>query len=325
MKKILYTVCSANHLAHCKTMVDSFKQYNGDYEIIIALVDQVKDRFSISEFKNYSLIEVQQLQIPAFDEICAKYSVIELNCAMKGFVAQFIFNAHQPDLLLYLDSDTWVFHSMEAVEKALIEADIIITPHFTHPYPADNCLPRERDMMRSGVYNAGFFALKKSDIAQQFLTWWTTHLNNECYYNFAEGMGVDQVWFNLVPLLFSKVLILQHDGANVAYWNLHERQISVNNGRVLVNDSLPLLFLHISGYSIDAPTILSKHQNRYDLAELIELKSLFEQYNSLVIQNGFHQFKDLECVYAVKKKKSMGLMKTANRFLKPLGIKITDL
>ena len=43
VKKIVYTVCSANHLAHCKTMADSFVKYNAEYQVIIALTDEINN------------------------------------------------------------------------------------------------------------------------------------------------------------------------------------------------------------------------------------------------------------------------------------------
>ena len=91
MKKILFTVCSANHLAHCKTMADSFIGFNEGYTVIIGLVDRIENRFNVKDLLPHQLIEVDQMQIPGFDEMSASYNVIELNCAMKVFVAQYIF------------------------------------------------------------------------------------------------------------------------------------------------------------------------------------------------------------------------------------------
>jgi len=325
VKKILYTVCSANHLAHCKTMADSFIKHNPDYEIIIALVDKIGGRFDPAAFLPYTLIETGNLGIDSFDEMAGMYSVIELNCAMKAFVAQHIMNKFAPDLLLYLDSDILVFNSLNDVEHQMLNHEILITPHFTSPYPDTNLLPKERDTLRSGIYNAGFFAIKKGESANLFLTWWANHMRTECYYNFAEGMGVDQVWFNLVPLLFNGVCIYTHSGANIAYWNLHERQIELHEEQYIVNKKDPLLFLHISGYSFQQLEILSRHQNRFGLNNLPVLKSILLNYKLVVINNGYDAFSKMECVYAVKKKQSLGIMKMINRWVKPFGIKVTDI
>ena len=325
MKKILYTVCSANHLAHCKTMTDSFVQFNEGYQVIIGLVDKINDRFDKNDFSPCQLIETDTIGIPGFEAMAASYSVIELNCAMKPFLAQYIFEQEQPDILLYLDSDIWVRHPFISVEDQLQLYDILLTPHFTTALPDNTGLPLERDVLRSGIYNAGFMAFKKSDTVTAFLQWWAMHMQTECYYNFGEGMGVDQVWLNLVPLLYDKAGIFLHKGANVAYWNLHERVLSIRNEKVMVNDSKPLLFLHISGYRFDQPDVLSRHQNRFQLTELPVLSGLLAEYREAVIRNGYEKYRVLPCLFSKPVKKSTGLMKLVNKWLKPLGVKIADL
>ena len=55
------------------------------------LIDQVNERFNLGSFDPYKLLEISELNVPDFDLMAAQYSVIELNCAMKPFVAQWIF------------------------------------------------------------------------------------------------------------------------------------------------------------------------------------------------------------------------------------------
>jgi hypothetical protein len=323
MKKILYTVCSANHLAHCKTMCDSFAALHPDYSIIIGLVDKIEGRFSKDLLAPHSIWEINTLNIPYFDDITARYSVIELNCAMKAFMAEAIFAREYPDILLYLDSDMWVLHPLSVVEEQLQQHHLLITPHLTSPLPDNTRLPLERDILRSGIYNAGFMAMKRSAATDDFLHWWAQHMQTECHYQFAEGMGVDQIWLNLVPLFFPGTGIFQHPGANVAYWNIHERNLIETDQGIRVNNQYPLLFLHISGYSFQQPEVLSRHQNRFDLGTLPVWKKLLETYAGMVKANGYDQFHVLPCLYAKQATPSLGIMKNVNRLLQPLGIKIS--
>ncbi|MCA6475338.1 MAG: hypothetical protein IM541_05785 [Chitinophagaceae bacterium] len=323
MKKILYTVCSANHLAHCKTMCDSFAALHPDYTIIIGLVDKIEGRFSKDLLAPHSIWEIDTLDIPHFDDITARYTVIELNCAMKAFMAQAIFAREYPDILLYLDSDMWVLHPLSVVEEQLQQHHLLITPHLTSPLPDNTRLPLERDILRSGIYNAGFMAMKRSVATDDFLHWWAQHMQTECHYQFAEGMGVDQIWLNLVPLFFTGTGIFQHPGANVAYWNIHERNLIETDQGIRVNDQYPLLFLHVSGYSFQQPEVLSRHQNRFDLGTLPVWKKLLETYAGMVKANGYDQFHVLPCLYVKQATPSLGIMKSVNRLLQPLGIKIS--
>lgn len=323
MKKILYTVCSANHLAHCKTMADSFSANHADYKIIIGLVDKIDNRFSTAQFAPYEVWEIANMGIPDFDAITSRYSVIELNCAMKAFVAQAIFARDYPDILLYLDADMWVHHSLAVVEDLLRQHPLLITPHFTQPLPDNMQKPLERDVLRSGIYNAGFMAMTRSAVTDRFLHWWASHMREECYYRFSEGMGVDQIWLNLVPLLFPETGIFLHPGANVAYWNIHERHLSASSRGIEVNETYPLLFLHISGYSFAQPQLLSRHQTRYDISALPVWKKLLEEYKQIVEANGYATFHSLPCLYAKTSAPSLGIMKTLNQLLKPLGVTLS--
>lgn len=324
MKKVLYTVCSANHLAYCKTMVNSFLAHHQSYEVYIGLVDRIAGRFSKTDMAGATLIEIADMEIPQFEALLDRYTVIELNCAMKAFVAEYIFQNADPDILLYLDADMWIKHPLSEIEALLAEKSILLTPHFTKPLPDNQYKPLERDLLRSGIYNAGFMAFRKGDVATRFLQWWKGHMWNECYYNFAEGMGVDQVWLNLVPLLFEEVGIVTHPGANVAYWNLHERRLSNREQEVWVNEEKPLLFLHVSGYSFETPDILSRHQTRFALQDEPVLAALLASYRAEVVTNGYDRFRHMTCAYAKPVKQSTGIMKTLNRLIRPLGIKISN-
>ncbi len=323
MKKILYTVCSANHLAHCQTMVQSFLQFNPGYEVVIGLVDKINGRFDPQRFAPCRLLEVDTLAIPDFDQMAKQYTVIELNCAMKAFLAAYIMDHYAPDILLYLDADIWVFDSFDLIEERLKDHEIVLTPHFMEPMPDNELLPRERDLLRSGLYNAGFLGFKAGENTSRFIHWWCGHMTNECYYRFEEGMGVDQNWLNLVPFFFEKVHVLKEKRANVAYWNLHERTITKTGNRWMVNEQEPLLFLHISGYRFSTPEILSRHQTRFNLADMPALSELLHAYKQQVVSNGYDGFIDLPCAFAKPVKKSTGLLRTLNRLLSPTGWKLS--
>jgi hypothetical protein len=104
---------------------------------------------------------------------------------------------------------------------------------------------------------------------------------------------VDQKWINLVPCYFDSVCILKHLGCNVAYWNLHERPLSIFHEIFFVG-SKPLIFFHFSGININNTSLLSKHQNRFDLEDDKILKLLTINYTNLLtsnLQNSFSKIK----------------------------------
>jgi hypothetical protein len=320
MKKVAYTVCSVNHLAYAKTMADSFIMFNPEYSVIIGLVDKIDNRFDPSLFLPHTLIEISEVQVSPLKQMSDQYSLIELNCAVKSFMAQFILNTMQPDVLVYTDADIVYYHSLEPLEQELGSKDILLTPHMTSPVNDDK-EPRERDILRSGIYNAGFILMRKSKTLTLFLNWWSDRMRTQCYYNFQEGMGVDQNWLNFVPLFFENVVVTRHPGANVAYWNLHEKKIESKDDVVFVNNE-PLLFLHISGFNFNNPANLSKHQNRFVLSDFPVLNKLLGDYVPSVEKNGYHKFSPMKCAYAKPVKKNRGIVRFINSILVPIGFKL---
>ncbi len=321
MKKIVYTVCSANHLAYAKTMADSFVQYNQGYSVFICLIDKIKGRFEAEFFSPHTIIEVKDIGIHDFTGMSEKYTIIELNCAVKPFMASYLFQKHNPEILFYFDSDVCFYHSIAPIEALLSEHSLLLTPHILTPY-SDDANPKERDLLRSGIYNAGFLALRNSVTANNFLNWWANRLRTQCYYNFAEGMGVDQNWLNLVTLFFKGTGIVQHMGANVAYWNLHERNLTRKEGKWVINATWPLIFFHISGYKFNAPEVLSLHQDRIKLADFPAVKELLKEYREKVEACGHTKFSKLQCYYAKPPKKASTIARVINYALAFLGLKV---
>ena len=73
----------------------------------------------------------------------------------------------------------------------------------------------------------------------------------------SDLLFVDQRWLDQAPALF-ECRVINDPGCNVAYWNLHERPLRRDGGRVMVGDG-PLRFFHFSGLEADRPWVLSKY------------------------------------------------------------------
>lgn len=319
--KIAYTLCSASHLAYAKTMADSFVKHNPDYTVFIGLVDRIDNRFDTAFFAPHTLLPVEDMHIADLPQMSSKYTILELSCALKPYMAQYLFTHYQPQTLIYTDTDILYFSPLTILEQALEKDDVLVTPHFTTPLD-NTCFPGETEFLRSGLYNAGFFAMSNRSGTHDFLSWWSSRLKDLCYLNLSEGLGADQNWLNYAPVYFPTTGIFRNKGANVAYWNLHERQITLQNGVLLVNGTEPLQFFHFSGYPLHSNEVMSKHQNRYRLDAFPVLQSLFQEYSGAVKHNGLERFSAMACFYARKVQKPTGIMATINKVLKVAGLKL---
>ncbi len=306
---IIVTTCSANHLAQAKGLGDSLLQHNPGYKLMIGLVDKLAGRVTSDYCSPHELVEAHELNISEFSQMCEAYDVFELNCALKVFFAIHAFKKYKAEKVIFLDSDMLVFSSLHFVENELEKKSILLTPHILTPFKKDGKRPFEREMLKNGVFNGGFFAVKNNEEGNSFLNWWKERMIDQCYVNLKEGMFVDQKWLNLAPIFFSALGWLQHPGCNAAYWNLHERTISKKENQFYVNDE-PLLFFHFSGYSMDLPHQISRHQDRVFMEDNTALKELFALYHQLLIENNHPEMRSFKCYYSKN-----------NNFLKKLGLK----
>jgi hypothetical protein len=301
MKKIVVTTCSANHLAQAKSLGDSLLSFNPEYKLVIGLVDKLENRVDPGFYYPHHLVEVEALHIPEFAEMYHRYTTLELNCALKCFFLQYALDAYRPDILFFLDSDILVFDSFKFFEERLVDHSILLTPHITEPYPEDKHRPQEKEILKTGIFNAGFLGLKNDANSHALLDWWKPRMVDQCYERPKEGLNVDQKWLEFVPFYFKNVKVILHAGCNVAYWNLHQREIRKQGNKYFVNNE-PLIFFHYSGYSVKHPDQISRHQDRITFEGKVELKELFQFFHRTLAGNDHEKMLSLECFYKKQSK-----------------------
>ena len=298
----VFTLCSNNYLAQAKTLGDSVIATNPAYKFLIGLVDKISAEIDYSFFHPHEIVPIEQIKIEDFRAMFERYDIRELNTAVKPYLINYLFSRDlQIDSIIYLDPDILVYDAFTHLENNLQDHNVVITPHFFTPLYDDLRLD-EADILNSGLYNLGFIAVKRSEETQRFLNWWMIKLKDKAHFDFANGMFFDQIWINLVPLYFEKIKITRHLGHNVAYWNLHERNITSKGEKYFVNDRFPLIFYHFSGYLFHVPEEISQFQTRYSFDQRQDIVPLFRDYHQRVMDNRFQQYSPLPCYYHELKK-----------------------
>lgn len=299
---LVFTLCSNNYLAHAITLGDSLLKHNPEYIFKIGLVDKKNSQIDYTSIP-FEIIEVESIGISAFDEMFKRYTITELNTAVKPFYFQYFFK-EDPNVnkIIFLDPDILVYRSFTELEEVLEENEIVITPHITTPLDDDK-FQAENDFLNAGLYNLGFIALKRGHESQKLIEWWAARLETKAYVDFARGLFTDQLWINFAPLFFEKVHIFCHPGYNMAYWNLHERLLADTNKVVKNNIPYPLVFFHFSGYNPLKPDILSKYQDRFSFEDRKDIIELFKSYSQKLFVNGYNTYIKCLSFYEIKKQK----------------------
>jgi glycosyltransferase involved in cell wall biosynthesis len=125
--------------------------------------------------------------------------------------------------------------------------------------------------MGSGLFNLGFIGVTQD--ARPFLRWWQERLRRDALIDPAQQLFTDQRWVDWVPSLFDHT-VLRDPGLNVAYWNVHERDLHRGVDGSLQAGDVPLRFFHFSGYDPDRPWQLSRHAARRPRVHLTDSRVL---------------------------------------------------
>jgi glycosyltransferase involved in cell wall biosynthesis len=286
LRHAVFTIASKNYFSYVKTLMRSLKEFEPDWDRYVILVDeyvdQAKERPLIEVESLYKLIKAIDLGLPNPYCMFFRYSILELNTAVKPWGFEWLFN-NDYDTVVYLDPDICVYSPMTELENELKSPDkIVLIPHITDSVPEDN-IPNEQALMRFGVYNLGFIGLRKGQETLRLIKWWQSKLEYDCIEDLQNGIYVDQKWMDIIPAFFKNVTILRHSGYNVAYWNQKIKTVTKEGGSYLFNGQR-LVFFHFS------------HVNLLN-TNIKPIKELSDDYLQRQVQNGIKEIKKLQYAY----------------------------
>lgn len=295
--KAAFTICSLNYLAQARVAKQSFEEYHENIPFYIFLVDRISG--TNNEYLSFSdnVIGIEEIKHPKLSELIKKYSIIELNTAVKPYCFQYLFSTLNFKNLIYIDPDICFYNSISIVFHHLSSHAIVVTPHIMNPI-MDDFQPTDVHTLRGGVFNFGFLGLSYSDETKAFLYWWRDRVENFGYADFSQNRFYDQIWGNYIPCFYNNVSIIKDFGYNVANWNLHERLIELveNPRHYLVNNS-SLIFFHFSGFDLSKPNVLCQYNTRYDFNNRPDVRPLFEEYHEKVLRNDWVRLHTIPCAF----------------------------
>jgi glycosyltransferase involved in cell wall biosynthesis len=315
------TVIAKNYLPLARVLADSWRGHHPEAPFFVLLLDTPEGYFDPSQ-EAFEIVSIEQLGVPDLPGFLFKYSVLEASTAVKPYFMEYLFESCAMDKLLYLDPDILILRPLAAVSELLDRHSMVLIPHITSPYP-DAARPNDRDILQAGTYNLGFLGLRNGPTARELFAWWQKKLYHECVVNFSNNLFVDQRWMDLAPALFDGVAILREPGYDVAYWNLHERQITLKADEVFAN-GLPCYFFHFSGFNPELPADVSKHQDRFAMAEIGEARELFSRYRELLYSRGWPETKDWPYTYGFFSN-GVPIPAIARRYYRSLGATVEQL
>lgn len=286
-KNCVFTICSKNYLAQALTLRQSFLEHNPCADFYLFLADG-----SNEEVDKLDIVKLDESWIPKWKEMAFKYDVIEFNTSIKPFCFNKLFNEGY-EKVIYLDPDIYVVDSLSEILGWLDNYSVVLTPHINYMMVDYNGAQDDKDILGCGLYNLGFCALKNSEVGRQIVIWWMDRLEKWCY---SEGpLFVDQKWMIYVPVFYPKeTLLTKHAGVNTAIWNLHERTLTIEDGKYFVRDikgeTYPLLFYHFSGFDPGVPKVINRRLAHFDTDTYPSFKPIVEEYRKREYENGYDTY-----------------------------------
>jgi hypothetical protein len=294
IKQAVCTIITKNYLAFARALAHTLREHNPNLRLYVLLADKLDGYFDPTE-ELFTTILLEEL--PDQDlvrKMCFYYTPFELCCALRGMLHEYMYQKNIAHLWLFLDSDILTYSSLQGIFNQLEKTSILLNPHLLNPVDQHYVYDVEVSVLVSGIYNAGFLGLKRSEETRKFIDWFKQRL---IYYGFNRRgkekvfklLFVDQLWLNFVPHFFNEVSFLVHPGANVGYWNLISRKLTKKNNIYLV-DNEPLIFIHFSGWNLSDPAKLSNYISMKKNNKIWE--EIGDFYKQILLDYGYEECKN---------------------------------
>ncbi len=302
MKKAICTIVSLNYFAQAISLMKSVRKQHEDVELFILLVDTTEDeevKRAVKEQESVAnIIYVEDVGIDGFEEMCTRYSVVELNTAVKPFFLEYLLEKYAYENAMYIDSDILLFQPLSKIYELLENHSIVLTPHLiSSEEDEDTEISKLDDFLQYGIYNLGFVAVKNDENGRDMLKWWAKELREKSLLEPERFLAWDQKWMDFAPALFGGVYVLRDPGYNVAFWNIQKRYISQKDGMYYVNGTYPLVFYHFSHYRLsrkDRIAALKQESRCMPLSKRRDLEEIFEIYYNSVMSQNYEYFSQIK-------------------------------
>ena len=286
-----FTICAKNYLAQALTLRESFLKHNPSLNFFIFLADKIDGVEDVD-----GIVALDKSWIPDWVNMSFKYDVIEFNTSIKPFCFGKLFKEGY-EKVIYLDPDIYVTRPLDYIYECLNNKSVVLTPHYCDIEEHFDGAVSEETFNKVGIYNLGFCALKNDKVGQEIAKWWQNRLQYKCYSQSSEGLFVDQKWMDYIPTFFPQATcVSSHHGMNVAIWNLHERELYIDDRqgymirRKKTGDEFPLLFFHFSGFDPFETTIINRRHPQFNVTTYPSFKPIIEEYRERVYANGYDRF-----------------------------------
>ena len=283
----LALIATRSFLPFAKLTAKSFLAHHPEFRAFLLLVDG--DPTDATVFHEGQVVLLPELGLSHVGWYASKFTALEFSNALKPVFLQYL--ARFARRAIYLDCDIVVFSRLSEMLVLSDAHDLVLVPHMLAPPPRPEQFwvhPTRADTFNAGLINAGCFAIQLAKCEEFLNSWQEANFAPGAFYEGA-GYQTDQQHLNWALVTMPGACVLRDDRYNVAYWNLHERDLwlhstTTGEGPFMVGRK-PLGFFHFSGYDVHDRLRLSRHDGRHSIYNLPAVAEILNWYSDRILSS----------------------------------------
>ena len=268
------TIVARRDLARARTLATALARASPSASLVALVLDSGEADGGAAE--DFEVLAPSALALEEFELLAAELDEQRLLEVCQPELLRHLL-AEADETVLYIAADSLVLGPLDDVARMSAEHGVLLWARVDAPLPLDGRRPHEADLREWGLYDSGLIAFAGGHDHGEALDWWARRNRQS-----SSGENGAPALERLATL---GAHVVRDAGLGASFWNLPGRTLEQRGEAVWV-DGAALRLLRLSGYDPQAPSQLSRYQDRLHLDEMGPLRRICDEYAAQLRLNG---------------------------------------
>jgi glycosyltransferase involved in cell wall biosynthesis len=283
------TLASIFELPHARALAERIAEHHPDSPLTVLVTGRPRMRNQ----EPFLVLTPSDLGIREQQDLERRYEHADLDYLYRPHLLHRLLNDGSGPLV-FLHPAHELFAPLEPVAQLLESHPVVLSPRVVGDLPEDLRQPSGDDLRAQGRIDPGFVAVRPSEDAERFISWWAERATELIpYLDGTRGVGRPEQGrrqlrrvLDLAPSLFRYVAELEDAGCEVSAWNMHERPL-VDRAAAMLAGGRTLRSMSLVDFQPDRPHLLSDRATRVTPAQDPLLRTIMESYADRLQRHGW--------------------------------------
>ncbi|NIJ53355.1 hypothetical protein [Dyadobacter arcticus] len=276
---IIYTVCNRTNLTHALALANSVAEHQPDHTFYLCWVDTYP---IVGLPPHINVLSVTEANVPQWEFMKNQYIDFELLAACRPWFALTLVAKYSDCRQITFFAPTVIL--LKGFSEILNSSSTaFLTPNIVKPLAASAILDDKR-ILNIGMFHAGSWILNTNPTNVKVLQWWAERTVDRAKFDLCEGMNMDQLWLNYLPIWVPETSVVRHPGWHYGLHEVLNRKLTFENGKYFV-DGAALISIDFAGLSYFDPIwsdyVALLSSNRVFKNFFAEYKNTLKKYGGL--------------------------------------------